>query len=119
VRLWGNLSLGLFACGDYQATGSSPTGVPNIVHGSPEALTGLLYGGGTKLIIAQCVGSAIVCVATFVSAMVMFKILNVVNLLRVSKQGEMLGLDIDQHGISAYPEYVVVPSASPSGPAHA
>jgi Amt family ammonium transporter len=77
----------------------------------------MIYGGGTKLLIAQCVGSAIVCTATFVSAMVMFKILNAMSLLRVSKQGEMLGLDIDQHGISAYPEYVVVPSASPSGPA--
>jgi hypothetical protein len=36
--------------------------------------------------------------ATFVTAMVMFKALNAVNLLRVSKQGEIDGLDLDQHG---------------------
>ena len=35
----------------------------------------------------------------------MFWALNAVNLLRVSKEGELIGLDIDQHGISAYPEY--------------
>ena len=56
---------------------------------------------------AQCVGSLIVCAATFVSAMAMFAALNAVGLLRVSKEGELKGLDIDQHGISAYPEYVI------------
>jgi Amt family ammonium transporter len=64
---------------------------------------------------AQFVGSLVVCVATFASAMAMFKALNAVNLLRVSKEGEMLGLDIDQHGISAYPEYQVAPWAAPGG----
>ncbi len=113
--IWGTLSLGLFACGDYQAAGSSPFGVPTIVSKSPEALTGLLYGGGTKVLVAQCVGSLIVCTATFVSAMVMFGVLNAVNLLRVSKDGEMQGLDIDQHGISAYPEYQITPWAAGGG----
>ncbi len=56
---------------------------------------------------AQCVGSLIVCAATFAAAMAMFKALNAVNLLRVSKQGEIDGLDLDQHGGSAYPEYVI------------
>jgi Amt family ammonium transporter len=39
--------------------------------------------------------------------MVMFGALNAVGLLRVSKQGELIGLDIDQHGITAYPEYEI------------
>ncbi len=105
--IWGTLSLGLFASGEYQAAGSSPTGVPAIVRYSPESLTGLFYGGGTKVLMAQCVGSLVVCTATFVSAMIMFKALNAVNLLRVSKEGEQIGLDIDQHGITAYPEYQI------------
>src|SRR5215831_12124398 len=42
--IWGTLSLGLFATGDFQASGSSSFGIPSIVHGSPEALTGLFYG---------------------------------------------------------------------------
>ncbi len=59
------------------------------------------------MLIAQLIGSVIVCTATFVSAMAMFKALGAINILRVSKEGELEGLDIDQHGISAYPEYVI------------
>jgi len=57
----------------------------------------------------------VVCTATFVSAMVMFKALNAVGILRVSAEGEMQGLDIDQHGISAYPEYVISALTAPHG----
>jgi hypothetical protein len=37
----------------------------------------------------------------------MFGALNAFGLLRVSKAGELVGLDVDQHGITAYPEYVI------------
>jgi Amt family ammonium transporter len=110
--IWGTLSLGFFANGEYSAAGSSPFGVPSIVAKSPDALTGLFYGGGMKVLEAQFIGSLIVCTATFVSAMAMFAALNAVGLLRVSKAGEQQGLDIDQHGISAYPEYVVSGASS-------
>jgi Amt family ammonium transporter len=105
--IWGTVSLGLFACGEYSAAGSSPTGVPIVASHSPEALTGLFYGGGMAVLKAQCIGSLIVCSATFVTAMVMFKALNAAKLLRVSAQGELEGFDLDQHGASAYPEYVI------------
>ena len=105
--IWGTLSLGLFACGEYSAAGSSATGVPEIVAKSPQALTGLFYGGGWAVLKAQAIGSGIVCVATFAAAMAMFKALNAVSLLRVSQQGELEGFDLDQHGASAYPEYVI------------
>jgi Amt family ammonium transporter len=105
--IWGTIAIGLFASGEFSAAGSSPFGVPKIVSHSPDALTGLLYGGGSKVLIAQCVGSLIVCSATFVSAMAMFALLNAFGLLRVSHAGEIVGLDVDQHGISAYPEYVL------------
>jgi Amt family ammonium transporter len=105
--IWGTIAIGLFASGEFSAAGSSPFGVPKIVSHSSDALTGLLYGGGSKVLIAQCVGSLIVCSATFVSAMAMFALLNAFGLLRVSHAGEIVGLDVDQHGISAYPEYVL------------
>jgi len=105
--VWGTLSLGLFASGEYSAAGSSPFGVPSIVGKSPDALTGLFYGGGLSVLTAQFIGSLVVCTATFVSAMAMFAALNAVGLLRVSRDGELVGLDVDQHGISAYPEYVI------------
>jgi ammonium transporter, Amt family len=110
--IWGTISLGLFASGQYQAAGSSPTGVPNIVAKSPEALTGLFYGGGWSVFKAQCIGSLIVCTATFAAAMTMFTVLNKFGLLRVTKEDEVEGLDISQHGNTAYPEYVS-PETSP------
>ena len=108
--IWGTLSLGLFASGDYSAAGSSPFGVPSIVPRSADALTGLFYGGGVKVLAAQFIGSLIVCTATFASAMAMFAALNAVGMLRVSREGELMGLDLDQHGISAYPQAELTPS---------
>ncbi|MDB4979387.1 MAG: ammonium transporter [Myxococcales bacterium] len=113
--IWGTVSLGLFACGKYSAVGSSPYGVPNVVPHSADALTGLFYGGGTSVLAAQCVGSLIVCAATFAAAMVMFHALKAIRILRVSAEGELHGLDLDQHGISAYPEYVISALTAPHG----
>jgi tetratricopeptide (TPR) repeat protein len=36
-------------------------------------------------------------------------------LLRLSKEGEAYGLDLHEHGISAYPEYVIAAAAQPAG----
>ena len=52
--IWGTLSLGLFASGEYSAAGSSPTGVPSSLPATQRpALTGLFYGGGFKVLEAQ------------------------------------------------------------------
>src|SRR4029079_2028083 len=83
--IWGTLSLGLFASGQYQMAVARPSGTPSVVPGSAEALTGLFYGGGWKVFEAQCVGSLIVCVATFVSAIALFGVVKAVNLLDVSR----------------------------------
>ena len=64
---------------------------------------------------AQCIGSFIICAATFAVAMAVFGVLNVVGLLRISKEGELEGMDLHEHGISAYPEYVISALAAPSG----
>jgi len=112
--IWGTLSLGLFACGQYSAAGSSPTGIPSIDANNP-ALTGLFYGGGTKVLLAQCIGSFTICAATFAIAMLVFIVLNMMGLLRISKEGEVEGMDLHEHGMPAYPEYVVAPWAAPAG----
>jgi hypothetical protein len=39
-------------------------------------------------------------------------------LLRVSKEGELIGLDVDQHGIPAYPEYVISGASASAGKPH-
>lgn len=112
--IWGTLSLGLFASGEYHPVGSNPTQIP-VPDAANPALTGLFYGGGLKVLEAQAIGSAIVCVSTFACAMAVFGALNLVKLLRVSRDGEQEGLDLHEHGISAYPEYVIAASAAPGG----
>ncbi|MEI7767946.1 MAG: ammonium transporter [Phycisphaerae bacterium] len=113
--IWGTISLGLFASGEYQAAGSSPTGVPSVVAYSDSALTGLFYGGGSKVLIAQLVGNATIVISTFVVAFIVFKVLDLAGILRISKHGEAEGMDLHEHGISAYPEYQILTSALPSG----
>ena len=109
--IWGTLSLGLFAAGKYGATGP-------IAPDNSAPLTGLFYGGGFKLFEAQCIGSFTITAATFVVSLALMYAVNAMGLLRVSKEGELYGLDLHEHGISAYPEYVITALGSPSG-AHA
>jgi ammonium transporter, Amt family len=106
--IWGTLSLGLFATGEFNASGP-------IAGVTENGLKGLFYGGGTQVLQAQAVGSAVVTISTFVIAIVMFKIINAMGALRVSNEVELYGLDLHEHGIPAYPEYMVSPSAMPGG----
>jgi Amt family ammonium transporter len=105
--IWGTLSLGLFACGKYGATG--PLAADNTA-----PLKGLFYGGGMQVLIAQAICSVTVTLATFGSALAVMYVVNAIGVLRVSPEGEMLGLDLHEHGISAYPEYVISSTPSPA-----
>ena len=106
--IWGTVSLGLFASGQFGATG--PTAPDN-----SAPLTGLFYGGGFKLLVAQVIGSAIVTVATFSVAYAVMYVVNAFGALRVSAEGEQYGLDLHEHGISAYPEYLISSAGRPVG----
>jgi Amt family ammonium transporter len=106
--IWGTLSLGLFASGQYGATG--PLAADN-----SAPLTGLFYGGGFTVLTAQMIGSAAIVGATFFTSLAMFYVLHLMGYLRVSQEGEIHGLDLHEHGIPAYPEYVLHQSAAPAG----
>lgn len=66
------------------------------------------------MLTAQIIGSAITCIATFSVAMAVMLAVNAMGILRVSKEGELEGLDLHEHGISAYPEYVISSIATPA-----
>lgn len=106
--IWGTLSLGLFAVGQYGATGP-------LAPDNTAPLKGLFYGGGLTLLKAQFIGSAIVTCCTFAVAMLVMWLVNLTGTLRVSKEGELYGIDLHEHGISAYPEYVITALGTPSG----
>jgi ammonium transporter, Amt family len=111
--IWGTLSLGLFATGEFGITGPISPDVS-----APALLKGLFYGGGTQVLIAQLIGSAIITLATFALAMALMSFVNLTGTLRVSEEGELEGLDIHEHGIPAYPEYVIQPTASAQYPTY-
>ena len=106
--IWGTLSLGLFACGQYGATGPI---APD--HSAP--LTGLFYGGGVTVLEAQMIGSLIITTATFGVSLALMYTVKAMGYLRVSEEGEVQGLDLHEHGVPAYPEYALHSSAAPQG----
>ena len=98
--IWGTLSLGLFATGAYGVP--TPTGVD-----TSTVVKGLFYGGGTTQLMAQALGSFAVSATTFVVAMVLMYSVKATGTLRVPREGELEGLDVHEHGMVAYPEYVI------------
>src|SRR5450631_1518596 len=99
--IWGTLSLGLFASGQYGAP--TPTGADN---SAGAVVTGLFYGGGSAQLIGQAIGSAAITAATLVVGFALMYAVKATGTLRVSKDGELEGLDIHEHGGPAYPELV-------------
>ena len=92
--IWGTLSLGLFATGQYSASG--PLGP------TADGFKGLFYGGGGKQLLAQFIGSFCMCAATFAVSYIMFKLIDMTGLLRLHREGELEGMDLYEHGTTAY-----------------
>src|SRR4029079_11650606 len=98
--IWGTLSLGLFATGAYGLP--TPTGMDASI-----SVKGLFYGGGTTQLISQGIGSGAVVFATLAVSVVLMYAVKATGTLRVSRDGELEGLDLHEHGMTAYPEYVI------------
>jgi Amt family ammonium transporter len=95
----GTMSLGLFAAGTYGLP--TPTGVD-----TSTVVTGLFYGGGFTQLWVQFYGTVSVAVATLVVSLGLMYAVKATGTLRVSREGELEGLDIHEHGMSSYPEFM-------------
>jgi len=95
---WGVISVGIFAVG--QGNGILADAAYT------AAGAGLLYGG-TQQFIIQVVGTLLCMIWAFGISFVIFKVLDAVMGLRVPEEDEIAGLDIKEHGMSAYPEFVL------------
>ena len=82
--MFGTIMVGFFAAPGY---GSS---------------TGLLYGGGTEILVTQTIGAAAVFAWAFGIGLALFTILKVTMGVRVSAEEELKGLDITEHGMESY-----------------
>jgi Amt family ammonium transporter len=97
--IWGTLSLGLFATGKFGIP--TPTGVD-----TSHVVTGLLYGNHPlDQLKAQFIGSATSVVVVGGFALIMFWVIKQLPgsfNLRISREGELEGLDLHEHGTPAY-----------------
>lgn len=96
---WGLISVGLFSIGignGILADAAYAAEVP-----------GLFFGGGVSLLVMQLISVIVSIVWAFGISYIIFKILDALVGLRVSPEEEIQGLDISEHGIRAYPEYLM------------
>jgi ammonium transporter, Amt family len=72
---------------------------------------GLLYGGGTELLVAQVIGIVGVAAWVAASSAVLFGALKAMGQLRVPEREEIEGLDVHEHGVAGYPDLVFGPGS--------
>ncbi|MBI4323271.1 MAG: ammonium transporter [Candidatus Omnitrophica bacterium] len=89
--VWGTLAVGLFAQSQWM----------------PNKANGLFFGGGFTQLGVQLLGVVSAGAAVFLMSLVAWAIIKATIGLRVSIQEEIEGLDIGEHGNSAYPDFVV------------
>jgi len=83
--IWGTLAVGFF--------GKESLGL---------AHNGLFYGGGLRQLGVQALGSVSVILFIVITMGIVFKLIDVIIGLRVSREEELKGLDIGEHGMEAY-----------------
>jgi len=97
--VFGTLCVGLFA----------QEGVTSL-----STVNGLFYGGGLSLLGVEIIGILAVGAFVFVSSALVWFLLKKTIGIRVSLKEEIAGLDIGEHGNSAYPDFAIVePMISP------
>lgn len=107
--IWGTISVGLFA------TSSAPAFARAIGDGvnfgsNQIAGEGLFYGGGFKQLGIQLLGMGSTALWTTVTITITFFIIKKTLGLRVSREEEMEGLDVKEHGLqSAYAGFAMLP----------
>ena len=82
------------------------------VHGSAGVLGALLVGipiftvpGANVSFVAQVVFVAVIAVWTIATTALVFGVLKTLGQIRVSRQHELEGLDVSEHGVDTYPEF--------------
>ena len=107
--IWGTIAVGLFA------TDTAPAFKRGIGDGvtfgaNQIAAKGLFYGGGFKQLGIQLVGMLSTALWTAVTITLAFLIIKAIFGLRVSREEEIEGLDVKEHGLaSAYAGFAMLP----------
>ena len=104
--LWGVLSLGIFANGQYGAGWNGVVREAYVKQYGSDGVRGLLYGDPGQLVM-QAINCAVVIVFGFVMAWVWFKLSDKITPIRVDAEVEIEGLDGPEMGTMAYPDFAI------------
>src|SRR5262249_1449434 len=104
--LWGVLSVGIFANGDYGAGWNGVVRPEMVAQFGADGVRGLLYGD-TSQCFAQVVDCGVVSVFGFGMGYSWFKLSNLITPIRVPREVEIEGLDIPEVGAPGYPDFVI------------
>jgi ammonium transporter, Amt family len=107
--IWGVLSVGIFATGEYGAGWNGVVRDEFVKLYGSDGVRGLLYGDFSQFIM-QVIDAGVVAVFGFVMAYVWFKVSDLITPLRVSKETEIEGLDGPEMGVLGYPDFQLHPS---------
>jgi Amt family ammonium transporter len=102
--LWGVLSVGIFATGEYGAGWNGVVREEFVKAYGSDGVRGLLYGDFSQFFM-QVIDCAAVAVFGFVMAYVWFKISDLITPIRVSRETEIEGLDGPEMGTLGYPDF--------------
>ena len=105
---FGAVSVGIFADGAY-GSGWNGVGPATYLGVAGKGVTGLLHGDMSQFVV-QLGGATLCAVYAFVFTYVVFKLVNAVVPMRVSKEAELEGLDVPEFGMLAYPEEEGIPA---------
>ena len=104
--LWGVISVGIFATGQYGAGWNGVVRDSFVKAYGSDGVRGLLYGDASQLG-AQLIDAFVVAVFGFLMAYVWFKVSDLITPIRVPKDVELEGLDIPEVGAPAYPDFAM------------
>ena len=107
--LWGVLSVGIFATGEYGAGWNGVVRDTFVQAYGSDGVRGLLYGDPSQLVM-QVIDCATVAVFGFVMAYVWFKVSDLITPIRVSAETELEGLDGPEMGTLGYPDFQIHPA---------
>jgi Amt family ammonium transporter len=111
--LWGVLSVGIFANGDYGAGWNGVVREEMVKQYGSDGVRGILYGDASQLTM-QVIDCVAVAVFGFAMAYAWFKLSNLITPLRVSAEVELQGLDMPEMGALGYPEFTLVKEEKPA-----
>jgi Amt family ammonium transporter len=104
--LWGVISVGIFATGQYGAGWNGVVREAMVSQYGSDGVRGILYGDASQLVM-QLIDAGTVAVFGFVMAYAWFKISDKITPIRVPAEVEIEGLDGPEMGTLGYPDFQI------------